>query len=119
MMQQLLLVALGGAAGSVLRFLGQRIGNNLIFPYGTLAVNIIGCLVMGILWGLFIKDQLHNTTRLLLMTGFCGGFTTFSAFTHESIQMLVEQRWSAFLLYIVVSVAAGLLATFTGYKLIH
>lgn len=117
MMPQLLLVAAGGAAGSVLRFLCQRAFNNFLFPYGTLAVNIGGCLLIGILWGLLLKNNLSNTGRLLLMSGFCGGFTTFSAFTQESIQLLTEQRWSAFLLYTLGSVAAGLLATFTGYKL--
>ena len=118
MMQHLFLVAAGGAAGSVLRFLLQRTYNNPFFPYGTLVVNIAGCLLIGILWGLLLKNNLHTTGRVLLMTGFCGGFTTFSAFTQESIQLLVEQRWAAFFLYVLVSVTAGLLATFTGYKLI-
>jgi CrcB protein len=118
MMPQLLAVAIGGAAGSVLRFLCQRTFNNLVFPYGTLAVNISGCLLIGILWGLLLKDGLHDTARLLLMTGFCGGFTTFSAFTQESIQLLLHGRWAPFVLYTVISVSAGLLATFTGYKLI-
>lgn len=118
MMQQLAVVALGGAAGSVLRFLCQRSFNNITFPYGTLAINIGGCLLIGVLWGFILKNSLHDTARLLLMTGFCGGFTTFSSFTLESIQLLTQQRWAAFLLYVLVSVTAGLLATFTGYKLI-
>lgn len=117
MTQQLFFVAIGGAAGSVLRFLCQRAYNNFIFPYGTLAINIGGCLLIGILWGLLLKNGLNNSGRLLLMTGFCGGFTTFSAFTLESIQLLTEQRWTTFLLYVLGSVTAGLLATFTGYKL--
>ncbi|HUP11594.1 MAG TPA: fluoride efflux transporter CrcB [Niastella sp.] len=118
MMPQLLLVAAGGAAGSVLRFLCQRAFNNFKFPYGTFAVNIIGCLLIGMLWALLLKNNLSNAGRLLLMTGFCGGFTTFSAFTQESIQLLIEQRFALFLLYVTGSVAAGLLATFAGYKLI-
>lgn len=117
MIQQLLLVAAGGAAGSVLRYLGQRSFNNLIFPYGTMAVNIAGCFLIGILWGMLLKNSIGNSGRLLLMTGFCGGFTTFSAFTQESIQLLLEQRWVPFLFYTLLSVTAGLLATFGGYKL--
>jgi CrcB protein len=119
MMQQLLAVALGGAAGSVLRFLCQRALNNDAFPYGTFAVNIAGCLLIGLLWGLLLKNGLSNMARLLLITGFCGGFTTFSAFTQESILLLQQQRWTLFLLYVIGSVAAGLLATFAGYKLIN
>lgn len=119
MMQQAVWVAIGGAAGSVLRFFCQQAFNNFKFPYGTLIVNIAGCFLIGVLWGLFLKNSSSTHLRLLLMTGFCGGFTTFSAFTQESIQALLQQRWGSFLLYVSVSVAAGLLATFTGYKLIQ
>ena len=119
MMRQLLLVAVGGAAGSVLRFLCQRVLNNSLFPYGTLAVNIAGCLLIGILFGYFQKGSFSSNIYLLLVSGFCGGFTTFSAFTQESIVLLTQQRWTLFLLYVLGSVAAGLLATFAGYKLIH
>jgi fluoride exporter len=119
MMRQLLLVAVGGAAGSVLRFLCQRALNNSFFPYGTLAVNIAGCLLIGILFGFFQKGNFSSNFYLLLVSGFCGGFTTFSAFTQESIVLLTQQRWTLFLLYVLGSVTAGLLATFAGYKLIH
>jgi CrcB protein len=118
-MRQLLFIALGGASGTVLRFLLQRAFNNPIFPYGTLLVNIAGGLLIGILWGLLQKTSINTATYLALATGFCGGFTTFSAFTLESMQLLLQQRWVPFLLYTAGSVAAGLLATFTGYKLIH
>lgn len=118
MMRQLLFVALGGAAGSVLRFLCQRALNHVSFPYGTFTVNIAGCLLIGMFFGLLQKSQLAPTTYLLLVTGFCGGFTTFSAFSQESLLLLMEQRWASFVFYVVASVAAGLLATFAGYKLL-
>lgn len=118
MMRQLLFVALGGAAGSVLRFLCQRAFNGA-FPYGTLIVNIVGCLLIGILFGLLQKHAVSASAYLLLATGFCGGFTTFSAFSQESLLLLTQQRWPVFLFYVVSSVAASLLATFAGYKLIH
>lgn len=116
MMQSLLLVGLGGAAGSMLRFLCQRWWNHS-FPYGTLAVNLAGCFLIGILWGLALKNSIDDHARLLLMTGFCGGFTTFSAFTQESIQLLQQQRLLHFFVYLGLSITAGLLATFAGYKL--
>ena len=115
MVNSLILVGIGGASGSILRYLFQR-SFNLQFPYGTLSVNIIGCFVIGILWGIF-SDEMEQSKKLLLITGLCGGFTTFSSFTHEGIQMLVDNRWFIFALYTISSVAGGLLATYVGYKL--
>ncbi len=119
MMRQFVLIAFGGASGTVLRFLLQRVFYNSIFPYGTFMINIAGGLLIGILWGLLQKSTINTATYLALATGFCGGFTTFSAFTLESMQLLLQQRLVTFLFYTAGSVAAGLLATFTGYKLIH
>lgn len=117
-MNQLLLVGLGGVAGSMLRYLVQRQFNNLLFPFGTLAVNIAGCFLMGLLWGALTKDSLSANAQVLLVSGFCGGFTTFSAFTQEGVQMLQQGKTGLFFIYMAASVAAGLLATFAGYKLI-
>ena len=116
MMTNLFWVGIGGAAGSMARYLCQR-ALNADFPYGTLAVNVIGCLLIGVLWAAVSRNSLTETYRLLLMTGFCGGFTTFSAFSYEGIQLLTQGRTVSFILYTVVSVAAGLVATFAGYKL--
>ena len=117
-MNAVLLVGLGGAAGSILRYLLQRGFNTLHFPFGTLAVNLAGGFLIGLLWGYFTKGALPESGRLLLMSGFCGGFTTFSAFTQEGVQMLQQARLVPFFIYLLASVAAGLLATFAGYKLI-
>lgn len=117
-MNALLLVGLGGAAGSMLRYVVQRSLNTLHFPLGTLAVNIAGGFIIGLLWGYFTKGSLHDSGRLLLMSGFCGGFTTFSAFTQEAVQMLQQGKTTSFFIYVAASVAAALLATFAGYKLI-
>ena len=117
-MNQLLLVGLGGGIGSILRFIIQRQLNNTSFPYGTMAVNIAGCFAIGLIWAYFTKGSIGDTARLLLITGFCGGFTTFSAFTQEGVLMLQQGKWSLFFIYTLASVAAGLLATFAGYKLI-
>ncbi|MBL0135395.1 MAG: fluoride efflux transporter CrcB [Chitinophagaceae bacterium] len=117
--KHLLLVALGGGVGSVARFLGQKwlAGSfNTQFPYGTLFVNILGCLLIGLIYGLASRHEWMNPEwRILLMTGFCGGFTTFSAFTLESMGLLQEQKILPFFIYLFTSVAIGLAATFAGY----
>lgn len=117
MIKNIFLVGLGGAMGSILRFLLQRLINTPIFPFGTLLINIGGCFLIGLLWGVIQKGFATETIKFLLMTGFCGGFTTFSAFSFESMQMAQNQKWLLLFLYITSSVAGGLLATFGGYKI--
>ena len=117
MLNNLLLVALGGGIGSILRYMCQRTFNSE-FPFGTIAVNITGCFLIGIFWALSIKGW-DESKRLLLITGLCGGFTTFSAFTHESVQMMMDNRWMIFILYTSISIIAGLIATFAGFKLFN
>jgi fluoride exporter len=114
-MIQVVVVAAGGALGSVLRFSIQKVFN-LDFPYGTFAVNIIGCFLAGCFFALFNKG-INASLFLFLMTGFCGGFTTFSAFSTESVQMILADRWIHFSLYIIASLTVGLLATFLGFKI--
>lgn len=115
MLNNILLVGVGGAAGSILRYLCQR-SLNLNFPYGTLLVNVLGCLLIGLLWGCFTKN-VNEQMRILLMTGFCGGFTTFSSFTYEGIQLMSQSRWLIFAVYTSLSVVLGLTATYFGYKI--
>lgn len=115
-MKEFFLIGLGGAAGSIIRHLCQRL-NTPAFPYGTFLVNGTGCLLIGIFWGLLSKNNLTPPAKLLLMTGFCGGFTTFSAFTYESLLLMQQNRWGYFLFYVLGSVGIGLTATFAGYKL--
>ena len=109
-------VALGGAAGSMLRFGLQKWGNG-DFPLGTLLVNITGCFLIGLFWALWSNDA-NAQKQALLMTGFCGGFTTFSAFTLEGIQLLNNGRTAAFFIYTGCSIICGLGATFVGYKIV-
>jgi CrcB protein len=88
------------------------------FQWGTFAVNIIGCLAIGIFWGLAFKSFANNESwKLFLMTGLCGGFTTFSAFTLEGIGLIREQRLILFFSYVAASVLLGLLATYAGMKI--
>lgn len=117
-MKAFLLVGIGGAAGSMLRFALQRLWNGVNFPAGTLGVNLIGCLAIGVLWGLASRNALNDPGRQLLMTGFCGGFTTLSAFALEGIQLMQAGRMAVFLFYAAATIFGGLLATFAGYKIV-
>ena len=117
MIKNFLLVGIGGAVGSVLRYIVQRFANTTTIPYGTLLVNLAGCFLIGLLWGLLSKNSISQSSGLLLVSGFCGGFTTFSAFTYEGVQMIQDNRWILLAVYISASVFGGLVATFAGYKL--
>ena len=88
------------------------------FPLGTLVVNIIGCFFIGIVFGIFNKGQLSNEWKLILATGVIGGFTTFSAFSHETMVLFREGHAGYALLYISASVILGLLATLLGGVLV-
>lgn len=122
MIKTLLIVGIGSFIGGTLRyaismllkgFCGQQ------FPWGTLAVNLTGCFVFGIVFALFSK---HGATThpwcLMLTTGLCGGFTTFSAFAHESMLMLQYGHLNAFFAYVATSVVAGIALMALGYMII-
>lgn len=116
-MKPLLLVFLGGGAGSVLRYLVGTWFNSSEtgIPYGTFAANIIGSLLIGIILGLAAKNNaLSQTMVLLLATGFCGGFTTFSAFAYENHVFLKSGDFMSFALYTVGSFIVGFAAVFFG-----
>ena len=121
MIKNILLVGLGGATGSILRFLCQKwiaSFTSLSFPLGTFLVNITGCFLIGLFFSYGTKHEYFNyNMQLLLMTGLCGGFTTFSAFTLESMGLIKEDKTGLFLLYIGGSVILGLLATWFGIKI--
>jgi fluoride exporter len=120
-MKIILAIGIGSFFGGISRYLlSQFIQNKFLsaFPYGTLGVNIIGCFLIGIVFGLSERKNLTMEWRLFLATGVLGGFTTFSAFSNETVSLLRNgQLWHAFT-YIVCSVIIGLIATFTGISLI-
>ncbi|MDY6949058.1 MAG: fluoride efflux transporter CrcB [Pseudomonadota bacterium] len=118
----MLLVALGGALGSVTRFklsgwvLHQAA--NWRFPAGTLAVNLIGCLIAGLLAGMAAKQDIFTAdARLFLFTGLLGGFTTFSAFGLETLLLLKRGEAGVAITNVVISVVVGLLVAWLGYEL--
>ena len=113
MLRNILLVAIGGAIGSVCRYLLSGI-NVASWPWGTFAVNILGSLFIGLLVGLISKGIVSPEIKLLLVTGFCGGFTTFSTFANESFSMMKAGDALQMALYLGASVVIGILAVWLG-----
>lgn len=115
-MKQILLVFLGGGTGSILRYLISRSLNNAtILPLGTLVVNVLGSLIIGLILGLGFRQQLLSENGMLLLaTGFCGGFTTFSAFSYENQVFLKAGDFMSLGIYTISSLILGIGATFAG-----
>uniref|UniRef100_UPI004029D3EF fluoride efflux transporter CrcB n=1 Tax=Alloprevotella sp. TaxID=1872471 RepID=UPI004029D3EF len=118
-MRELLCIFLGGGLGSICRY---SIGAFLLhssgraFPWATLAANVIGCLCIGLLSGFFERRQV-GIVYLLLVTGFCGGFTTFSTFSNETFQFLRQGLYFMALSYIFLSLVVGLIMLMVGFAM--
>jgi len=116
----ILLIALGGAAGSVARYLmGRAVQGalHLEFPIGTFAVNVVGCLAIGVLAKFFLHSQTELPLRAALMIGFCGGFTTFSSFSLETLALMQGGEWGKATAYVVLSALVCVGATAAGFAL--
>ena len=120
MLQSILCVAAGAIVGAILRFLITHLSSTLShhhgFPYGTLVVNVVGCVLVGYILT-WTADHEHDRWRLLMATGFCGAFTTFSAFAYESMAYWHEGRFGTFALNIAANNVLCLLATIAGIRL--
>lgn len=121
MISNIIAVAAGGAAGSVARYLLSRAVQGFAavsFPAGTMLVNVVGCFVIGVVYGLFSgRCRADGGVALLLTTGFCGGFTTFSTFAAESLALFRSWRVVEGALYAGGSVALGLAAVALGMQI--
>lgn len=118
MFKSIVLVGLGGGIGSIFRFLTSFYVSKYFpskFPLGTFAVNLIGCFIVGLLMGYFEKNNLIDSDmKLLFVTGFCGGYTTFSAFGYENISLFQSNNSLLAFGYIGASLIFGLLAVWLG-----
>ena len=118
MFKDILLVGLGSFMGGSARYVVSKIVQSwtlMAFPFGTLLVNILGCLLLGFFSGLhFGNGWLTPSTKLILTTGFCGGFTTFSTFMNESSSLMKDGNGLYLSIYIVASLVLGLFALLVG-----
>lgn len=116
-----MLVGSGGFLGSGMRFLVSYLTERYwghTFPWGTFIVNIGGCFLIGVLYGLWAREHLSDAGNRLWITGFCGGFTTFSTFSSDSIRLFHQAHIPALFLYVGGSVLIGFLATYLGLILV-
>jgi fluoride exporter len=114
---KIFLVGLGGSLGSMLRYISVKtIDGKLasLFPYGTLTVNLIGSFIIGLLYALIARKTGSENWNVFFGAGFCGGFTTFSAFALENFSLINQRMISTSFLYIGVSIVVGLLAVWAG-----
>jgi len=118
MVKSLFIVGFGGFIGTVARFLISRyFQENVasVFPWSTFAVNILGSLIIGVIYGISEKgDFLSPEVRLFLTVGICGGFTTFSTFSNDAFLLIRQEEWLRFALYASLSFFLGLLAVYAG-----
>jgi CrcB protein len=118
MIKLLFIIGTGSFIGGVSRYLTSRFIQNTIisaFPYGTFVVNLLGCFLIGLIYGLAERGNISSAEwRMFLTVGFCGGFTTFSTFTNENMLLLKDGNFFHFALYASLSVFLGLTATYAG-----
>lgn len=121
MLKTILLVGFGGGVGSIFRFLVSVLMNRFnhsVFPWATFIINVLGCLIIGLLIGFFDRQLLSNPNlKFLFITGFCGGFTTFSTFSAENFGLYNSGHAFLAILYIGLSIFVGLIAIWLGLTL--
>ena len=121
-MKEVLIVSIGSFFGGGMRYWISKMVQScslIAFPFGTMTVNVLGCLIIGFLSGLNWNGggRMSPSTKLLLTTGFCGGFTTFSTFMNEGSALMKDEHYTYMMLYLFGSLALGLIAVLSGHQL--
>lgn len=130
MLRILICVFVGSGIGGVLRYLISLWTNSLfrnsasslaLFPWGTFFVNVVGCFIIGLLYGLIDSGlwSMSPTTKALLTTGFCGGLTTFSTFSHENYILFLSQNYVLALIFVATSIIFGFVAAMLGHAVVR
>lgn len=119
MLKNILIIGAGSFFGGALRYIVSLLVKYTGgFPWATFTVNLLGCLLIGVLWGIFSRcANASQQLVLFLSVGFCGGFTTFSTFSKESLQLIQSGNWLYFSLYVAGSILLGLLLVAVGYQI--
>jgi len=117
MLRELLLVGLGGATGSMLRFAASFLVRANGFPLATLLINITGSFLLGIVIACSEKTAAIYPWKYLLAIGLCGGFTTFSTFSMESLELLKQHQYIFLIIYVLTSILFGIAAAWAGHEL--
>lgn len=123
-MNQILYVGIGGAIGSILRYLSvlvvYKFYSDLQFPVGTLIVNIIDCFLFGVVLGIKnLVNWINPAMQIFLLTGVLGGFTTFSTFGYDALVLIKSAQWMNAIIYIIGSVFIGVLSVYLGFKVVQ
>ena len=122
MLKAMLLAGCGGFVGTALRYLVGRLPPHIThshFPWATLAVNLVGCFIIGLLFGAAERGNLLSANmNVVLITGFCGGFTTFSTFADDMFLMAKSNNWLPLVAYVVVSLAVGFVLVWAGRSIV-
>ena len=114
-----IIVFLAGGCGSMLRYLVGLAVPSALFPWATLGVNVAGSFAIGLFGALAVRFGWSEGVRLALTVGLCGGFTTFSTFSREALDLVTAGRWCAFSLYVAGSVILGIAAAALGFACVR
>lgn len=117
----MLIAGLGGFAGTCCRYLagvGAKKAFGSGFPAGTMIANTVGCFIFGVAVGLWAAEAIGETMRVALLTGFCGGLTTFSSFGHDAYSMMGRRKWLKCACYLTLTVGLGMAAMWLGMKVV-